>query len=71
VLHLYLLPFPVGVLLTWFVIGAPAFLQVDLNLAQFEQQVKASFPHLHLHWRRVMGQTGEVAAACTVICFFL
>ncbi|KAF6264736.1 hypothetical protein COO60DRAFT_17832 [Scenedesmus sp. NREL 46B-D3] len=31
---------------------------VDVNMVHFEQQVKASFPHLHLHWRRVMGQTG-------------
>jgi glutathione S-transferase len=31
---------------------------VDLHLVHFEQQVKSTFPHLHLHWRRVMGQTG-------------
>ncbi|WIA16837.1 hypothetical protein OEZ85_013773 [Tetradesmus obliquus] len=31
---------------------------VDLNLVHFEAQVKSTFPHLHLHWRRVMGQTG-------------
>jgi hypothetical protein len=44
---------------------------VDLNLAQFEQQVKANFPHLHLHWRRVMGQIGAVTVACIIICCFL
>jgi hypothetical protein len=43
-------------------------LQVDLNLAQFEQQVKANFPHLYLHWRRVMGQIGELMITCSNVC---